>query len=140
MAKAAYQCQVHSDFNRLWDVLLDEIEHPDKYNPGIKGVKIIERFNNGVLRCISVPDAEVRERITFRYEEGEITSTLVGHPQLEGCIRKLVKNTDLGTTLESFIEWQSTDDNVDQMLRRNVENFIMNGLGQVKIVAENITC
>lgn len=136
MTKATFQCVVSSEFDVLWKVLMDEIEHPENYNPGIKAVEIIERFNNGVLRCVSVPDADVRERVEFKYDQGLIVSTMVGHPQLEGVIKRTISKADDGLVLESQVEWQSVDQKVDQMLRRNVENFVMNGFGQVKVVAE----
>lgn len=140
MAKAKYRCEVNAPFDVLWKTLIDEVEQPHAYNPGIKGVRIIERFHDGVLRSVAVPDADVRERVTFDYEKKAISSTIIGHPQLMGNIVKKISPAADGWkdhwVLECELEWASTDVGVDQMIRRNIESFAMSGLDQVKAKAE----
>lgn len=139
MAHARFSAVVESTFDELWNTLLDEIENPHTYNPGIKGASVIERFHDGVLRKVAVPDADVRERVTFDYDKGEITSEIIGHPQLVGVIKKTIDRNGKKLTLTSELEWKSTDDRVAHMIRRNVESFIMSGLDQVKLKAEKNT-
>lgn len=118
---------------------MEELEHPERFNPGILSSRILERFNNGVLRVVTVPDADVRERITFDNEESTITSQLVGHPVLVGVIEKSLKPHPTNAkilVLESHIEWESINDKVDQMIRRNVERFVTQSLRSVQATAE----
>lgn len=139
MSQAQFTCQVHAPFERIWQTLMDEIEHPQDYNPGILGAKILERFHDGVLRSVSVPDADVREKIVYDYDKRQITSNLVGHPSLVGLLTKVIKEKEdqPGTfIIESHFEWESVDEKVDQMIRRNMESFIMRGLDHVKLRAE----
>lgn len=140
MAKAKYRCEVNAPFDVLWKTLIDEVEQPHTYNPRIKGVRIIERFHDGVLRSVAVPDADVRERVTFAYDKKVISSTIIGHPQLVGNIIKKISPAADGWkdhwVLECELEWASTDAGVDQMIRRNIESFAMSGLDQVRIKAE----
>ena len=141
MAHATFHCTVTAPFDILWETLMDEVENPHQYNPNIKGVEVIERFHDGILRVVSVPDADVREKVVFNYKKGEIQSNLVGHPSLVGTIIKVVKpvaGRDNAFTLESELEWQSTDTRVDTMVRRKVERFVMNGLNEVKLKAERL--
>lgn len=139
MANAKFRCEVKAPFDTLWKILIDEVENPHQYNPKIKGAQILERFHDGVLRTVAVPDADVRERVTFNYDKGEITSTIIGHPQMVGNIRKKVtakgKDQDVWV-LESELEWESIDDGVEKMIRRNIEAFAMSGLDQVRVRAE----
>jgi len=139
MASEHFRCSVKAPFDRLWQTLMEEVEHPERFNKGILKSKILERFNNGVLRTVSVPDADVRERVTYRYENGEIASQLVGHPDLVGVIEKRVSPNAADPEswiLESFIEWESISPRVDHMIRRNVERFVTQSLENVKKMAE----
>ncbi len=126
MSEKSFRCEVYASFDQLWKTLMDELEHP-------------ERFNNGVLRVVSVPDADVRESITYTDENGTISSQLVGHPVLVGVIEKKISPLPgrAGVfILESHIEWESISEKVDQMIRRNVERFVTQSLGAVKTAAE----
>lgn len=139
MANEHFRCSVKAPFDRLWQALMDEVEHPERFNQGILKSKILERFNNGILRCVSVPDADVRERVTYRYESGEIASQLIGHPDLVGLIEKKVspdKNDPDSWILESSIAWESTSERVNHMIRRNLERFVTQSLENVKKLAE----
>jgi hypothetical protein len=139
MATIDFQCEVKTSYDHLWKNLIAELEHPEQFNQGIMQSKILERFNNGVLRSISVPDAEVREKITFQYEEGVVSSHLVGHPDLVGVIEKRIrKSPDKPGVLllSSHIEWESNSQRVDSMIRRNVERFVTQTLEAVKKTAE----
>jgi hypothetical protein len=137
MATVDFQCEVKADYDHLWKSLIAELEHPEQFNRGILQSKIIERFNNGVLRSISVPDANVREKITYEYDKGLVSSHLVGHPDLVGVIEKRIKAGAKGLCqLSSHIEWESKSERVDSMIRRNVERFVMQTLEEVKKRAE----
>lgn len=139
MSEKSFRCEVYASFDQLWNTLMDELEHPERFNEGILGSRILERFNNGVLRVVSVPDADVRERINYDDEAGTITSQLVGHPVLVGVIEKKISPLSGRPgvfILESHIEWESISEKVDQMIRRNVERFVTQSLQAVKTAAE----
>ena len=139
MTHASFRCTVNAPFDIVWETLMDEVENPHLYNRNIKGVEVLERFHDGILRVVSVPDAEVREKVVFTYKKGEIESNLVGHPSLVGTIFKAIrpiKDQEHCYLLESELKWQSTDNRIDNMVRRNVERFVMNGLNEVKNKAE----
>lgn len=139
MSEAQFVCHINATFESIWKALMDEIEHPEVYNPGILGAKILERFHDGVLRSVNVPDAEVREKVVYDYDKRLIKSNLVGHPSLVGLLTKSILE-DSGANrfrIECHFEWESIDERVDQMIRRNMEGFIMRGLAQVKANAES---
>lgn len=139
MSQATFRCQVHASAETLWNILIDEAERPDSFSDTIKNSKILERFHNGLLRSVQVPDAEVREKIIFDFNAKTITSNLVGHPQLVGIIKKTFREdpTQPGVQiLENSLEWESNDNRVEAMLKRNVANFVMDSLDHVKNKAE----
>lgn len=139
MSQAQFNCTIHASFEQIWQTLMHELDHPDEFNEGILGVRILERFNDGVLRSVTVPDADVREKIVYDYDKRTLVSNLVGHPSLVGALtRKIVAKNDLDNEydVQCFFEWESTDASVDDMIRRNMETFIMSGLKRVKLIAE----
>lgn len=139
MSEQSFRCDVQASYDHLWSALMEELEHPERFNAGILSSRILERFNSGVLRVVSVPDADVRERITFDEDKGTIVSQLVGHPVLVGVIEKKIKphpDRPQVFSLESHIEWESINEQVDQMIRRNVERFVTQSLRSVQATAE----
>jgi hypothetical protein len=126
---------VNATFENVWKILMDDVEHPAEFSKTILKSKIIERFHNGVLRVVSVPDADVRQRITFDYEHRKIRSELVGHPSLVGTITEELSGTD-NVMIECEVEWASIDKGVGEMVRRNVEFFISERIDNVKKRAE----
>lgn len=136
MSEANFSCQVASSFEGLWKTLLDEGENPHRYNPGILDCEILERFNDGLLRLVKVPDGEVREKVIFDYNKKMIKSSLVGHPSLVGVVAKKISGDEKAWTINSTVEWDSIDDRVDGMIRRNMESFITTSMEAVKKKAE----
>ncbi len=139
LSERHYRSEVAASFEHAWKALMDEMEHPEHFNRGILKSKILERFNSGILRVVSVPDADVREKITFDFETGTIESHLVGHPVLVGVITKklsAIPSDPKRLILESHIEWESNNQAVDSMIRRNVERFVTQSMQAVKSTAE----
>ena len=132
-----YETKIRASFENVWKIMMDEIEHPTAYSNNILKAKVLERFHNGVLRIVSVPDADVRQRITFEYEQGTMVSELVGHPSLVGTITETLHLVgDQETTLTCNVEWESIDKGVGEMIRRNAERFFAERTQRVKEKAE----
>lgn len=139
MSEARFSCTMQASFDRIWDTLMDEIEHPERYNSGILGVEMLERFHDGVLRSVKVPDADVREKVVYDYDKRQICCNLVGHPSLVGLLTKTIRPSESRPdcfTIDCHFEWESIDEQVDRMIRRNMEDFIMRGLDNVRLSAE----
>ena len=126
MTTERYECPIQSSMDTLWSVLMDEVEHPEEYSDTIMDVEVLERFHDGILRRLSVPDARVREKVIFDYDRRRIDSSLVGHPSLVGHISKqILPGGNPGELiLRSTLEWKSTDESVDRMIRRNIGDFV----------------
>lgn len=140
MYSATFRTGINASFDKLWEILLDEMEHPENYSSKIQKTVILERFAGGILRQVTVPDADVREKFNYDYEKKLISSNLVGHPHIVGLLKKSVSQ-DIEhperLILESSLEWQTTDESVDAMLRRNVAKFVMDSLEKIKSKAES---
>lgn len=139
MSTESFKCVVKAPIDEIWKTLMDEVERPDCYQSGILGVEILEHFHEGVLRSVKVPDADVREKVKFNFDKKTVESKLVGHPSLVGSITKSIMpniETPGSFILESQITWETFDERVDNMIRRNMADFINRGLEQVKSKAE----
>ena len=138
MSTQSYECAIRSSMEDLWSVLMDEVENPQEYSDTILAVEILERFHDGILRLLSVPDARVREKVIFDYGRRRIASALVGHPSLVGHISKqILPGKQPGELiLHSTLEWKSTDEAVDQMIRRNIGGFVRDEQEKVRRRAE----
>lgn len=116
---------------------MDEVDDPQEFNSTIKTASVLERFHSGVLRVIEIPDATIRERIEFDFDEGEIVSRLIDHPEVSGVIRKRLQVGDSDKiALHCSIEWDSTSGKINDMIHRNVETFVLDTVNSVKTRAE----
>jgi hypothetical protein len=86
MPHATYQTHVDAPTETIWGLLLDKIEHPEKYVPGVTGARILERFDHGVVREMASDRGTVRERITVDAAARLIRFTLEDHPDFEGTV------------------------------------------------------
>src|SRR3954447_11182307 len=84
MREIIFSTPIHACLDTVWNILLDKIEHPEKYIPGVSGTKILERYTDGFLREIDANGLVLRERVTIDREAGEITFDVVEHPLFSG--------------------------------------------------------
>jgi hypothetical protein len=76
---------VHAQWETVWELLLDRIENPQRYQPLVLTSKVIEKSADWVIREIKVQNMVIRERISLDKEK-TIHSELLEHPQYEGTI------------------------------------------------------
>ncbi len=86
MPYATYKTNVNSSVKTLWDLLMDKIENPQRYVPGVVSVKILSKNGKEVLREMASDSFTVTEKITWNEETKEIIFTLVDHPLFRGRV------------------------------------------------------
>ncbi len=125
MPKASHSVRVHAPLERLWALLLDKIENPGKYVPGVQAVEILERQPGFTLRRMRTAELEVVERITVFEKRHEIDFVLVDHPlyagQVVNRINALVETDQPGLSLElTFsLDWRRKDGKADEADRHD---------------------
>lgn len=77
---------VHAEEETIWELLLDRIENPQRYQPLVLISKVIEKSADRVIREMEVRNMVIRERISWANHEKTIQSELLEHPQYEGTI------------------------------------------------------
>ncbi|WP_256106898.1 AtaL-like protein [Streptomyces sp. ODS05-4] len=74
------------DADAVWEGLVHKAENPSPYVPAVTGCRVLERFDDGFLREITVRDTElVQERVTFEKPE-----RVVFRPVNDPCIEQIV--------------------------------------------------
>ena len=90
---------INASKEKIWEVLLDKVYHPDKYIPGILEFECKERDENEIVRTIYTETDDVVELIIINPAQQEITSTLVRHAILKGKLIQRIEETDDGIQL-----------------------------------------
>lgn len=60
MRKIMHQSDVHAALETVWKLLRDKVENPQGYVPGIVETKILERYDDGVLREVKAQGMDPR--------------------------------------------------------------------------------
>ncbi|OUL37457.1 carboxymuconolactone decarboxylase, partial [Nostoc sp. T09] len=113
---ATYSVPVNAPLETVWDVLMDKMQNPQPYIPHVvEELKILERYDNGILREIKTPGMHMKERVTVDKQAGKVTFTVVEHPLFTGELSNqvtLLDNGNAGTVpiLTYTINLQPTSD------------------------------
>jgi hypothetical protein len=87
MPKVEAHAPVDADLQTIWRVLLDRIEHPDRYMDQLESFRFTENTDDYAVRELSLPGGmTLTERITIDERQGEICYQLLDHPLFEGSV------------------------------------------------------
>ncbi|MFD9519017.1 AtaL-like protein [Streptomyces sp. NPDC059979] len=77
---------VRPDAAHVWEGLVHKSENPSPYVPAVTACRVLERYDDGFLREITVRDTDrVQERVTFEDRE-----RVVFRPVDDPCIEQIV--------------------------------------------------
>ncbi|QXE38484.1 DUF1857 family protein [Streptomyces sp. GMY02] len=77
---------VWPDADHVWEGLVHKAENPSPYVPAVTACRVLERYDDGFLREITVRDTDrVQERVTFEGRE-----RVVFRPVDDPCIEQIV--------------------------------------------------
>jgi hypothetical protein len=80
------QALVHAQPDTLWNVLMDRLENPGEYTPGVTEARIVERTDEVAVREMRLHGHTVKEKIIIRPYAREMRHELIEHPQFTGFI------------------------------------------------------
>ena len=94
-----FSTPINATVETVWDVLLDKMQNPAPYIPYVvEEFKILERYDNGILREIKTPAMHMKEKVTVDKQAGKITFTLVDHPLFTGELSNQVTPAPSGNS------------------------------------------
>jgi hypothetical protein len=84
---------VHAEHDTLWNLLLDRLQNPQRFIPGVTEARVIEKEGTVSVREMKLHGDLVRERLTVLPYDSEIRHELLEHPQFTGTIITRVVRT-----------------------------------------------
>jgi len=141
--ETAFTTPVHAREETVWKVLMDKVERPEKYVPGIDGCRIVERTPDGLVRAVSAGGATFHEKVTFDPDTAEITFTLLDHPLYTGCVINRAGGTSrqspVAPTMLTFImEWSRREGNASAGEVQRLADSLRRAALAVKDAAEDL--
>ncbi|GFO61577.1 hypothetical protein GMST_39020 [Geomonas silvestris] len=121
---------VHAEHDTLWNLLLDRLQNPERFIPGVTESRIVEKAGNVCIRELMLHGERVREKITVHPYESQIHHELLEHPQFTGTIvTKVVR-----TARQSPVAPQNLEYDVDVSPKARIIKGVL--YGEAEIVAD----
>ena len=130
MLMKTLQVLVHAEHDTLWNLLLDRVQHPQLYMPGVTEARILESSEDVTVREMKLHGEPVKERISIKPYDSEVRHDLLEHPQFTGFIvTRIVRTARQSPVAPLYLEY-------DMELQR--KSFLLEGLvkGEEEIVAD----
>ncbi len=130
--------RVKASPDTVWAVLLDKMEHPQRYIEDALDAEILDRDQGGVVRQLVLPGGVAfQERITADLQERTITFTLLDHPIYEGTvINQLLSGADGEVELVFELDWKVRSGCVDDRDPNEPLALIRSSVMHTKRIAE----
>lgn len=87
------QILVHCEHDTLWQLLMDRVDHPERYTPGVAEVRTLEKSDEVRVRELKLHGELVKERIEINPYDSFLRYELLEHPQFSGTIVTRVVRT-----------------------------------------------
>ena len=138
MPKHHVSSRVEASPETVWAVLLDKMEHPQRYIEDALDAEILDRDPESVTRQLVLPGGvSFRERITSDPVARSITFTLLDHPVFEGTVQnRLQIAADGGVELAFELDWRARPGCVDDRDPEEPLALIRSSVMHTKRIAE----
>ena len=145
MPYAIFSSTVNASLNTVWKVMQDKVEAPGEFNTFAQDSKIVNRYDNGVLRQIDGQNLTVKERITLDEKTRSIRHELVDNAFFTGnTVNKVIQPTDNGSNSSPIItyvlDWKPYNNReakqVEQEIEQELKKAIQHAVLSTKTLAE----
>ncbi|WP_226889422.1 nuclear transport factor 2 family protein [Nostoc sp. MG11] len=139
---ATFSSSVNASFATAWNVLLDKIENPERYNPEARDYKILEKCSNSILREMKALNMTVTEKIVWDEKTGEVRHTLVNNPLFIGQATNTVvrpANPNELPVITFTLDWEPYNEEarkIAQTIQPKIAQAIQQAVLNAKIIAE----
>ncbi len=143
MRKLTYSIEVRATRETVWRLLVDKVENPAGYIPGVVETKILERYDDGVVREIRAQGMVVREKVTLNEAAGEVSYLLLEHPLFSGqvinrVVPTSVQNPMAPVVITIILDWAPTDENAEKIIETELPAQIQREVLSLKEKAEEL--
>ena len=127
--------QINSTFETLWTLLLDKVQYPDRTIKEITHVKILEKYDDGILRQMQALGMIIKEKIIIDKENKMVRFNLIENSMFTGYFLNKVEGYDGTLTLTYEQNWIPITPQARELETR-LPQILINGVLEMKELAE----
>lgn len=128
--------KINCSEQKLWALLLDKAEHPEKTIKQVTESKIIQKYDDGYLREMTAVGMNIKERITINEKDHEIKFTLVDNAEFDGYFLNKIEVKDDELILTYLQDWTPKDKNARKDFDLQFLPVMKNAVSAMKKLAE----
>ena len=141
MRKISYSCEVHAALDTVWKLLIEKVEQPQSYMPGVVQSRILQHYGNGVLREIKGDGLLIKEKVVIDKAHGEVHYFLLEHPLFTGRVVNRVVPSSVQSpvapqVLTIEVDWTPKDEEAEQLIQSTIPDQIQSEVLTLKQKAE----
>lgn len=141
MRKISYSCEVHAALDTIWKLLVEKVEQPQSYMPGVVQSRVLQHYGNGVLREIKGEGMQIKEKVVIDKAHGEIHYFLLEHPLFAGRVVNRVVPTSVQSPvapqlLTIEVDWTPKDQKAEELIQTAIPDQIQSEVLTLKQRAE----
>ena len=141
MRKISYSCEVHAALDTVWKLLIEKVEQPQTYMPGVIQSRILQHYGNGVLREIKGEGLLIKEKVVIDKSHGEVHYFLLEHPLFTGRVINRVVPSSVQSpvapqVLTIEVDWNPKDEKAEQLIQSGIPDQIQSEVITLKQRAE----
>ena len=121
---------------RLWGLLLEKAQHPERTIKEVSESKIIQKYDDVFLQEMTAVGMNVKERITINEKAHEIKFTLVDNAEFDGYFLNKIDGKDGELVLTYLQDWIPKDKNAKKDFDLQFLPVIKNAVLAMKKLAE----
>jgi len=133
--QSSYSEQINSTFEKLWALLLDKVQHPNRTIKEITNVDILEKYDDGILRQMQALGMIIKERITIDEQNKIVRFELIQNSMFTGYFLNKVEGYDGELTLIYEQNWIPITPQAKELETR-LPQILINGVQEMKELAE----
>jgi hypothetical protein len=134
----SYSEAVNCSEQKLWDLLLDKAQHPEKTIKQVTESKIIQKYPDGFLREMTAVGLNIKEKITIDEKSHQIKFVLVDNESFDGYFLNKIENKTGELILTYIQDWKPKNPEV-QDLDLQFLPILQNAVLAMKKLAESST-
>jgi len=141
MRKISYSCEVHAALDTVWKLLIEKVEQPQSYMPGLVQSRILQHYGNGVLREIKGEGMLIKEKVVIDKSHGEVHYFLLEHPLFTGRVVNRVVPSSVQSpvapqVLTIEVDWIPKDEQAELLIQNAIPDQIQSEVLTLKQRAE----
>jgi uncharacterized protein (DUF302 family) len=141
MRKITYSCEVHAALDTVWKLLVEKVEQPQIYLPGVVHSRILQHYGNGLLREVKGEGMLIKEKVVIDRAHGEVHYFLLEHPLFSGRVVNRVVPSSVQSPvapqlLTIEVDWVPKDERAEHLIQVAIPDQIQSEVLAIKQRAE----